>query len=337
MKQERFGELDALRGLAALAVVIYHYTGHAARYFGDFPWKLEIGRYGVQLFFCISGFVIFWTLQRSKTVGDFAFSRFTRLYPAYWATLALWLVVSVVLLGRPLWVGGYAANVTMLQTFFGVEDIDLVFWTLAIELAFYVWMAAFFVLGILSRMVLVAYMWLGLSAATAIAERFVPMPKWIDTYFIFSAIPFFMAGVMFYLISREGWKRAYMAVIGCALVVAGLRGWTGFVVAAVVFGVFALAIGGRLRWIVNPVSAWLGAISYTLYLTHRNLGYEILFALNRKGWPSWASILLTIAAAFAVASLITYAIERPAMRVLRDWRKRGYQRWRIARCSMTQP
>lgn len=332
MKRERFAELDALRGFAALAVVIYHYLGHAARYFHDIP-TFPIGRYGVQLFFCVSGFVIFWTLQRSTSVADFAFSRFTRLYPAYWAALALCLIVSFVIRGEPLWVTGYAVNATMLQTFVGVPDVDIVFWTLAIELTFYIGMAGVYCAKQLDRMPWIA---LGCLAFSGVAI-FLDAPDSIDHFFVArpafltdaaSSIPYFMSGTMFFLISRDGWKRGYVAVIGCALVVAGLRGWQELAVAAFVFSVFAAAIAGRLRLLVNPVTTWLGAISYTLYLTHRNLGYEVLFALNHKGWPSWVSVLLTLATALAIASAITYFIERPSMEWLRG-------RWKQLRATST--
>ena len=88
----RVVELDALRGIAAVAVVAYHYTtryaeqiGHA----GGLPLSIAFGNYGVQLFFLISGFVIFMTLERTRSAMDFVVSRFSRLFPAYWAAMAI--------------------------------------------------------------------------------------------------------------------------------------------------------------------------------------------------------------------------------------------------------
>ena len=81
----RLQELDALRGLAALVVVLFHYTsrydvvfGHNSAPLVSAPW----GHFGVNLFFGISGFVIFMTLGRTQTPADFIVSRFSRLYPA---------------------------------------------------------------------------------------------------------------------------------------------------------------------------------------------------------------------------------------------------------------
>ena len=92
----RLVELDALRGIAAMAVVAYHYTTHYANQIGHMTplrFGFPAGNYGVHLFFLISGFVIFMTLERTRNAMDFVVSRFSRLYPAYWAAM---LVTGVV-------------------------------------------------------------------------------------------------------------------------------------------------------------------------------------------------------------------------------------------------
>ena len=79
VSQARVVELDALRGLAALAVVAFHYTTHYGNevgHLGDMPVSFDFGNYGVELFFLISGFVIFMTLERTRTAMDFVVSRF---------------------------------------------------------------------------------------------------------------------------------------------------------------------------------------------------------------------------------------------------------------------
>jgi hypothetical protein len=81
----RFAELDVLRGLAAACVVLSHYSSHRVRYFGAGPFGVHLGKiygfYAVEMFFMISGFFIYLTLERSAAWQDFAFSRVTRLYP----------------------------------------------------------------------------------------------------------------------------------------------------------------------------------------------------------------------------------------------------------------
>ena len=65
-------------------------------------------------------------------------------------------VVDQVVFGKPLWVGGYVVNLTMVQEFVGFRNLDLVFWSLTVELAFYVTMGLLFAAGLLPRLELVS-------------------------------------------------------------------------------------------------------------------------------------------------------------------------------------
>src|SRR5690348_11798154 len=94
----RLAEVDALRGVAVLMVVAFHYTTRLGELFPAAAWgDFRFGEYGVHLFFVISGFVIIMTLDRSERPADFLVARFSRLYPAYWTAIVLtsafiWLV-----------------------------------------------------------------------------------------------------------------------------------------------------------------------------------------------------------------------------------------------------
>lgn len=96
----RFIELDALRGIAALSVMLFHYTAYYRKLFNT-PFSENVdfkyGFYGVSLFFMISGFVIFMTIKKCNTASEFAFKRFTRLYPTFWVC------VIITFLGVKLW------------------------------------------------------------------------------------------------------------------------------------------------------------------------------------------------------------------------------------------
>ena len=72
-----------------------------------------------------------------------------------------------------------------------------------------------------------------------------------------------------------------------------------------------------------PPLRWLGAISYALYVIHQMIGYRIIRTAEAYGVSQVAAFLLATAAALAIASAITYLIERPAMRAIRGaWRTR---------------
>ena len=148
----RLAQLDALRGIAALAVVLFHYTTRYDQLFGHAQAPLVAfpqGWLGVNLFFMISGFVIFMTLARTARPMDFVVSRFSRLYPAYWGAIVLTFALThaIGLPGKTVGWDVLAVNVTMVQGFFGVPHVDGVYWTLEVELLFYAWALLSFRLG----------------------------------------------------------------------------------------------------------------------------------------------------------------------------------------------
>ena len=105
MSSARISSLDALRGIAALAVVLYHYTfRYNALYGHNFSLEplsvLKYGHLGVQLFFIISGFVIYLSIENTQSIKKFASNRFARLYPAYWCAVFV-TFFTVMIFGLP--------------------------------------------------------------------------------------------------------------------------------------------------------------------------------------------------------------------------------------------
>jgi peptidoglycan/LPS O-acetylase OafA/YrhL len=336
----RFEELDVLRGMAALCVVLSHYSAHCVRFFGEAPFGIDLdtvyGFHAVQLFFMISGFVISLTLERSNTWKDFAFSRLSRLYPAYWVAVTLMVALEFLVFGENVWVGGYIANLTMLQEFFAMGNLDNVFWTLTVELAFYVVMGVIFATGFLRRMEVLGGIWLALACLWSLAAQHlgIGLPEFLPRYLILRHVEFFVAGITFYRISTKGLTSGRVLLLLGALAAVGwidgrevngvaAVGWTDGLqrmsIAAVLVAIFALAVFGKLRLSVSPVTLWLGTISYSLYLCHRNLGFSTLNQLHAARIPVWITFTLTLAGALILGTLLTYVVERPALRTLRRW------------------
>jgi peptidoglycan/LPS O-acetylase OafA/YrhL len=142
--QERIPWLDSLRGVAALMVAVMHLweiidniyfqEGHSCithivgLIISD-GWNW--GKSGVIIFFIVSGYVIPFSLKR-KGIRDFCISRFFRLYPAYWLSILLMIFVG----GLPS-ISILIGNITMFQKFVGLPDMIGTYWTLQIELIFY--------------------------------------------------------------------------------------------------------------------------------------------------------------------------------------------------------
>src|SRR6476620_2732148 len=140
----RLDFLDALRGVAVLAVFVQHaaialtpdFTDFAGADFSDgFSRHFNAGQFGVLLFFLCSGFIIPASVERHRAPRAFWTSRFFRLYPAYWVALAAARVLAATHRGAVSMAQGYRpfdtiVNATMLQGYFGSPDILIVAWTL---------------------------------------------------------------------------------------------------------------------------------------------------------------------------------------------------------------
>jgi peptidoglycan/LPS O-acetylase OafA/YrhL len=327
----RIVDLDALRGLAALAVVLFHYTtryGELYGHRGALPFALPWGHFGVQLFFGISGFVIFMTLERTRTLADFAVSRFSRLYPAYWA--AMLLTGAVVLVAGmselALSPSAFAANATMLQSFASLPSVDGVYWTLSVELAFYVAMALLWRLGLLGRIEPLLIAWMSLHWIWTFAPRLIGVePSWLlGALLLQQHIAFFAIGIAAYRLRAGADRRWVAAVILTAL--ATVLACDGFVhaeVAAIAATLIAVALRG-LPVLRFPPLVWLGAISYSLYLLHQYIGFALLGRLEGAGLTPGPAILVTLAAILLIASAVTLTVERPALGAIRSrWRARA--------------
>lgn len=330
----RLSELDALRGIAALSVLLFHYADQYQQTYqhqGLVPFTFGVGKYGVQLFFVISGFVIFWTLDRTRRAGDFLAHRFARLYPAYWASLAI-TVALVAVAGLPnQGVGAWdiLMNITMFPDFLSAKAVDGSYWTLQIELFFYGQMLVWYLFGALGRIRWVISGWLVLATLYAVAEQQgTPLSYTVRELLIVRYLHCFAVGMLMYRMRQAGRATAGdWLLIAAAHLVSWLT-WGG--VETMVLGMcttlFLLMNANRLGVLSRQPLLFLGGISYTLYLLHQEIGYIFIAALEGLGFGPLSSILLTTGLMILLAWLLSRYLERPANRFLR----RLYERWRGA-------
>ena len=157
----RIASIDALRGVAALCVCVQHAVqpitaapGSSARSPAVHTWlsaitldRFDLGRYGVVLFFLISGYVVPFSLRGVHALPRFALTRVLRLYPGFWLSVAAMTATSAAVPTS----AQLVANLTMAPTLFGQPPVSGVYWTLFVELAFYALCAALFAAGWLRR------------------------------------------------------------------------------------------------------------------------------------------------------------------------------------------
>jgi peptidoglycan/LPS O-acetylase OafA/YrhL len=330
---KRLVEIDALRGIAALSVVLFHYTTRYADVHGHASAPLFTapqGYLGVNLFFIISGFVIFMTLERTRHALDFVVSRFARLYPAYWAAVALTFAATHL--------GGMAReqvplpdallNLTMLQGFLKVPSVDGAYWTLEVELIFYAWMLLLFRLRMLGRIhwFVGALLALRLVYWWALKEDGRELSWTLGYVLLLDYMPWFGAGIMLYRRARPDADGATpardLAVLAAAIGTVCVTGSAamGLFMAALCSIVHAAA-RGRLGVLKSRVLVALGRVSYALYLVHENLGWTVIHHVEAAGFGANAAIGAALAVSGALAWLVMRWVEQPALRRIRAWRQ----------------
>lgn len=344
----RLAELDLLRFVAALAVLAFHYFIAFASVWGERPAELfpaistisGLGILGVELFFMISGFVILMSIW-GRGMGEFALSRLVRLFPAYWVSVGVTAVVygltAATALDPKLGPGGYGVNLTMLQRAFGVADANGVYWSLWVELRFYVLISILVITGVtLNRCLVFMGVWLLAAGFFAGSEE-----AWVDLVIMPKYAAYFVGGMAFFLMTRFGprlvlWCLAGisggLAVSAALDRVAGrvenvgyaampVPDWAVVVTVVGFYVLMAMVALGWLRWLRWRGLVVLGALTYPLYLFHTAAAVLIVPAL-RDVLPPALTALVTVLAAMAFSYLVYRVAERPLQELVKSRKRR---------------
>ncbi|MBH1997698.1 MAG: acyltransferase [Sphingomonadaceae bacterium] len=322
----RLTELDALRGIGALCVLIFHYSTRFHELFpqaAHVPFSFPGGNYRVLLFFTISGFAIFFTLDRIGSVADFVVNRFARLYPAYLAAMLLTLSIEYLAHTTQLLVGPVAilANATMLQGFAFMPEVDGAYWTLTVEIAFYVCMIALWKVAGVKRLEPMLVLWL---AVRWLYWAWPDMPERIIMLLVLRYTPFFVIGMLSYRIwsGQRSWRQQAPYALLALLSVVTMETWDVALVAGLLLLTFAALIAGRLHMLRIRPLIWLGGISYSFYLIHQHVGFVIMLEVAKLGYSPWIGFFAAFAVALLLGTAINHVIERPAGEAILAWWKR---------------
>lgn len=342
----RFKTIDGLRGIAAMAVVVFHLNSATRASFGDWlPPSLDAllrqGHFGVDIFFVISGFVIAYSIRTAAPTlayaGRFALRRSIRLDPPYWTAifaeigvqaLALhWAFSTVPLPSLP----QFFSHFVYMQNVLGLGDIVDIFWTLCFEIQFYLALVACMIarhrldqrLGV-QRAEWISAIALGVLFLYSIGIRFnlagltghpgIATIRWYQ---------FFMGTCVWWVVSKRiPWPTLpvmWLCVVGAVTA-------TG----ASLLELLPIAISGLIWWsyerdgmnalLSNAVVQWLGVISYSLYVFHATIGWRFIRLLGLLAGDSPPAFVpyLAFAAGIVVCLATSWAawrfLESPAMR-----------------------
>jgi peptidoglycan/LPS O-acetylase OafA/YrhL len=331
---KRLEILDCTRFIAALTVVLYHYTFNGIHntkissitYFEPIINFTKYGYLGVELFFMISGYVIFQSAN-NRTAAEFSVSRALRLYPAYWFAVIFTSFFAFNWGGELMQVNPLqvTVNLTMLQSFFYVPHVDGVYWTLVYEIKFYlaVFLLLLFKLNKHLRTIFTFWPVVLLLALIFGLEK----NTYLGGYYYY-----FAAGAIFGVItSKKSWPAffnlfvIYMLCIyfsaSNAALITETKGveHSAFVTTCIVTLFFALFIYQNSesgREIKIPKSRLLGSLTYPMYLIHAHFGYMLLskFANEQNKFFVYFLILFSV---IVISYFISELIEK---RMQNFWR-----------------
>ena len=289
---ERLQTIEALRGLAALAVTWFHltnqYHGGLARGSGAYGWL------GVDAFFVISGFVIPYSLHSAGyQFGNFfrfVAKRMIRLEPPYLASIGLVIFLGFASNLAPGFRGqpqvtstlGLAAHLLYLVPLTPYQWLNPVYWSLAYEFAFYL------IVGLLFPLLWPRRLVFTLSAGFLIlATRYVVVQTWDPQPLLFL---YGITSARFFVGKDKLWE--FALGVFAILIVMSVSG-------AALISVVGLATAAAIVWVRIPVwppLRFLGIISYSLYLTHVPIGGRVINLGRRFIQGPWQELLLSVAA-----------------------------------------
>lgn len=318
MSGKRLIELDSLRGIAALAVVFYHYTSRFGEKFHSSVITNKIsftyGHFGVELFFIISGFVIFMTVNQNMKPLSFISKRVIRLFPVFWISMLFTTLMVMLFDIDELKVNSYEfiVNIFMIPSLFDIKAVDGVYWTLKVEWFFY--FSIFFLL-LIKKLDKISSISLFLVILIIILTIFYKL----HPYFYYALL--FICGINFHLIWKKDEKVINHLMVFSLLIVSAIsKNLELFTVSIILIGTMYLLVYDKLKFLEQSSLVFFGRISYALYLIHQNFGHSLQIRLIEFGFESiFVLILLPFVLSILFSWLITYYFEVPLARKLRNY------------------
>jgi peptidoglycan/LPS O-acetylase OafA/YrhL len=340
MKLREFPEIDFLRFLAVLMVVMFHFTARRAdilpygSYVKSAPWSL--GWVGVQLFFLISGFVISHTLQNSKSAAEFVIKRVSRIYPALIIILPIvyfsqkYIPYSIFqerstilnLLGSITLIPPSVLNQISENQF---DWLTLVLWSLKVEIIFYVLCALLFInfgkhrttliakrISIVTGTLLLLTLNLENNSSLLVSKMIMG--------FGFDYLPWFVLGMLIYdrrvNQSRDLWS-IFLTIFFAIGIDASKQGMSVNQVALIFVILLFLSfilLKNQSRFIKHQVFQVCGISSYEMYLLHQGVGIPILYFIIKSqeisAFSSFVIMLFVVITLFYISFLISSITSR---------------------------
>lgn len=325
--------IQAMRAFAALSVVTYHVLIKLAEYGGGASGVFSVGASGVDLFFIISGFIMFHVTSGGDIkFGAFMRDRVVRIMPLYWVLSCLALVAFLV---APQYVNSSGGGTAIWNSFFLIPG-DKRFliqngWTLSYEFLFYAVLGMFLTCRKSLRVMLTSALLLVLSSIGLIFHPSAPILAFATSQLLIE----FLLGMLAYLMLRSSWINGRSA---CAIPIAivlfaavdNLHGGNVdvigyrllfFGIPSLIFFIGVLGLEGLLRrrrsHFAVRLFVYLGECSFSLYLVHPFVLSGVALVGRRLGtWDEGIASSLVMLILAVGGGVICYRyLEMPLIRV----------------------
>jgi peptidoglycan/LPS O-acetylase OafA/YrhL len=353
----RIVPMEGVRGLAVLLVFFVHYHSLLGRYVGATSTSFaiseflgDVGNVGVDLFFVLSGYLIYGAvIGRHVDYQCFMRRRVVRIYPTFLMVFGIYVVLAFLLplahkLPDGAWniVGYLLANAVLLPGMLPITPLVTVAWSLSYEFFYYLtipllvmslrmrawtpaWRMAFFV-GLLAAQLTLAFavenalhIRLGMFIPGILIYEVLHRPaRWRlgPSSELAAALLFLWSFVAVYLLGASHQQLAFLPRLE------PLRAAYKVVVLAVTYYIFLLHALGRSGALARVFSwtplRWLGNMSYSYYLIH---GFTLnIFAMalmrlvppsEHAPWLFWTALPVGLLATLVVSTVLFLLVERP--------------------------
>lgn len=314
----------AVRGIAALAVCLFHFTKGFIAEIKGVAMFIPYSWIGVEVFFVISGFVIPYSLLKTRfrlsSYKNYMVKRILRIEPAYLISIVMIIFLNYLSTLVPIYQGApfqislsnLALHLGYLVDFFDEEWLNPVYWTLAIEFQFYI------VIGFLILLWNNSTKWIHIiSIVLFLAISFIPQ----DAIKFFSHTDVFTIGIVcaFYKRNLMSLKWYLPITLIIAYIILLNHGATITVLSLIV--VLAIAFVNTIKQ--GGFIVFFGNISYSLYLLHVPIGGRILNLSKRLELNEfWKFMVVLVAVAVSILSAYIFylVVEKPSHRLSRRYK-----------------
>ena len=354
MEVKKYPYIDSLRGFAILSVLLMHSGGAAVPTNKVLSWCMEHGARGVQFFFITSAITLFMSWDARVATEkfpklDFYLLRFFRIAPMFYLAIVLYLLVDG-FAQRYYAPNGLEGWMVLSTAFFlhGLhpEAINSVIpggWSIAVEMTFYLFfpIIAMHVRSYSALTALFVASLVFLHGSYWIVPLIIHYPEsqqyLLGSYSFlnfFGQFPVFLVGIYAYFFIKNGFDKQTFYLVGTCLFIAMCLEYYSpkitqpfmpyYVVGSIAFALFATFLSvNPVRIFVNPVTVYLGKVSYSAYLLH----FAVLKLLEKIGITanltnsnigSISHFFLLVLLTVAVSTLTLKWVEKPGIK-LGNW------------------